>query len=407
MAIWATLFYAYMLDEVYDNVDDGLKNQKIAIIREAYKNPSLLEINEYDINQFRILPTQGIFNERNQFSNELYYMPYDEEMEPYRVLKTGFYASDGRPYTLEIRTSTVEEDDLLLDFAVALMVLYIVLVLSVFFINRLVIRKVWKPFNTILGNLNHYEFGNQSDLQPVKTNVIEFYRLDKSIHQMWQRNEQIFEEQKTFIENASHELQTPLAIVINKLEVLLEDETFSEQHLQQLATIKVDLSRLVGLNKALLTLFRIENKQYKEVELVNFVHLSQNIIDNFAELLEYKEIGFDIISKNDFICKMNKNLAMILISNLIRNAIKYNLHGGIIQIESNATYFVIKNTGRKVSLNSDIIFTRFYKDMESNTSNGLGLAIVKSIINTYPYLSITYFFEQQKHCFCIRQEKSF
>lgn len=403
MAIWAALFYAYLLDEVYDNVDDGLKNQKIEIIRETYENPSILKTNEYGINQFRVFIANKDFNKENRFSREFFYMPYDEEMEPYRVLRTGFYAIDGTPYHLEIRTSTVEEDDLLLDFAIALIVLYIVLVLSVFIINKTIIKKVWKPFNQILDNLNHYEFGNKENFTTIQTNVIEFDRLDKSIRQMWKRNEQVFQQQKTFIENASHELQTPLAITINKLEVLLDDDTLTENQIIQLSQAKDALIRLSGLNKTLLTLSRIENKQYKNIEKVKINDIVRNIYEDFKELLEFKGIVFSLNEKSDFICEINKDLAIILISNLIRNAIKYNKEEGKIEVNIRCSSIEIKNTGENVSLDENNIFQRFYKDEKNTNSNGLGLSIVKSIIDVYPFLSISYKFDNDFHVFTIKK----
>lgn len=403
MAIWAALFYAYLLDEVYDNVDDGLKNQKIEIIRETYENPSILKTNEYGINQFRVFIANKDFNKENRFSREFFYMPYDEEMEPYRVLRTGFYAIDGTPYHLEIRTSTVEEDDLLLDFAIALIVLYIVLVLSVFIINKTIIKKVWKPFNQILDNLNHYEFGNKENFTTIQTNVIEFDRLDKSIRQMWKRNEQVFQQQKTFIENASHELQTPLAITINKLEVLLDDDTLTENQIIQLSQAKDALIRLSGLNKTLLTLSRIENKQYKNIEKVKINDIVRNIYEDFKELLEFKGIVFSLNEKSDFICEINKDLAIILISNLIRNAIKYNKEEGKIEVNIRCSSIEIKNTGENVSLDENNIFQRFYKDEKNTNSNGLGLSIVKSIIDVYSFLSISYKFDDDFHVFTIKK----
>mgnify|MGYP003522014604 FL=1 len=122
MSLWALLFYAYILDEVYDNVDDGLKNQKIEILREVYIHEELLETKDFGINQFRIRPAPADqeLSDKNIFSRVFFYMPYDEEEEPYRVLNTSFYARDGKPYFLEIRTSTVEEDDLIYDLGTAL-----------------------------------------------------------------------------------------------------------------------------------------------------------------------------------------------------------------------------------------------------------------------------------------------
>lgn len=407
ISIWAALFYAYILDEVYDNVDDGLKNQKIEIIREVYKYPELLLTDEFGISQFRISPAdKEDFSEENKLSSEFFYMPYDDEQEPYRVLRTGFYASDRKPYHLEIRTSTVEEDDLIYDLTSALLVLYLVLVLGMYLINESVLRKAWKPFNIILQNLNHYRFGKKESLKPVRTNVVEFNKLDEEIRQMWQRNEDVFIGQKLFIENASHELQTPLAITINKLELLMEDESLSESQLTQLEDAKVSLRRLVNLNKALLMLSRIENKQYKQVEVVNFNEISSALCEDLRDLFAYKNIKLDFIEQGDFITSMNKDLAIIMVSNLLRNAIRYNMDGGNVSLVVQPHQLSIANSGQTEALHATEIFKRFHKGMQDSQSNGLGLAIVKSIVDSYPNLDIGYIYSAERHVFTVKVQNS-
>lgn len=405
ITIWAALFYAFILEEVYDNVDDGLKNQKILILREVYEDPNLLEINAYGINQFRITPVGDgdDFSEENYLDNEFFYMPYDDEMEPYRVLRTSFYAPDQKPYHLEIRTSTVEEDDLILNLTTALVVLYLVLVLGVYLINELVLRRAWRPFRIILENLNLYRFGKKDYLKPVSTNIVEFNQLNEEINQMWRRNEEVFDEQKRFIENAAHELQTPLAITINKLELLMEDESLSESQLTQLADSKSSLRRLVNLNKALLMLSKIENKQYKAVRQISLNQLVKEISEDFQDFLSFKDITLQVAEYGFFDISMNKDLALVMISNLFRNAIRYNIKGGIISITIDQNHLSVANTGNQAPLNQEKIFNRFHKGTQDSQSNGLGLAIVKSIVDTYYELSIDYRFEENKHIFSLKK----
>src|SRR5690606_27982779 len=109
--------------------------------------------------------------DKNHFSKEFIYMPYDEEDEPYRILHTGFYDKEGKPYKLEIRTSTVEEDDFLINLALSLAVLYVVIVLSIMVINYFVLRNAWKPFHRILVNLSKYRFGKADSFHAVSTQV--------------------------------------------------------------------------------------------------------------------------------------------------------------------------------------------------------------------------------------------
>lgn len=401
MAVWALLFYAVIMDEVYDNIDDGLKNQKILIIREAFNNKDLIDNStEFGINQFRILPiSESEYTESNQFSKEMIFMPYDEDDEPYRVLRTGFHDRDGNPYKLEIRTSTVEEDDFLFDLAVSLAVLYGVIVLSIVVINHIVLTRAWKPFHQILRNLSRYRFGEAKSFEVVHTEVKEFVELNQQIETMIDRNETVFHSQKRFIENASHELQTPLTIMAGKLDLLMEED-LTEEQLVKIADAKQSLLRMVNLNKSLLMLSRIENKQYMEVEEVDFNQIVQEVLENMLPLIEHQDISVKWQEEGVFWGVMNKELARVLISNLIRNAAKYNLSPqGAIHITLSEQELSIANRSDAAALHPAYIFERFYKGLQDSQSTGLGLSIVQTILHQYPALQLRYVYSQQFHEF--------
>lgn len=406
IAVWALLFYAFMMDEVYDNVDDGLKNQKIEIIREAFKNPSILEENQnYGINQFRILPTEdreGL--DKNHFSREFMYMPYDEEDEPYRVLKTGFYSKDGLPYSLEIRTSTVEEDDYSINLAIALTVLYLLIVLSILVVNYFVMSRAWKPFREILNNLSRYRFGHSKSFEPIPTKVKEFEELNGQIVNMISRNEEVFAGQKRFLENASHELQTPLAITISKLELLMQEGTLDESQLVRVSEAKQSLHRMVALNKSLLMLSRIDNNQYDEMQQVSFNDVLKNLLHDMEDIIEYKGIEVEFREQGNFTTRFNADLAQIMLSNLIRNAIKYNTSPGKIRIEVTDSTIDISNSSNTGALNPTYIFERFHKGTQDNQSNGLGLSIVQSILEQHRHIKLAYRYEGSLQHFVLKKQ---
>ncbi len=407
MAIWAGLFYAILMDEVYDNIDDGLKNQKIEIIREAFNNPAIIQQNqEYGINQFRITSTEDQQDlDKNRFSREFIYMPYDEEEEPYRILKTGFYNHEGKPYLLEIRTSTVEEDDFLINLAISLTVLYIVIIISIIIINYVVLGKIWKPFNSILKNLSSYRFGDSKPYSYKKTQVKEFDELNVRIEDMLNKNQVVFLSQKKFIENASHELQTPLAITIGKLDLLLQDSTLDESQTNKIVEAKQGLHRMVKLNKSLLMLSRIENNQYNEVENVNFNQLISQLLVDFDDLLQFKNLQLTFQETEQFDVVCNPDLASILLSNLIRNAIRYNIDHGELSIFINKNQINISNQSISEALNPAYIFERFYKGNQDPNANGLGLSIVQSILIKYPELALNYSYKDGKHQFQLKKVK--
>lgn len=402
VAVWAGLFYAFILDEVYDNVDDGLKNQKINIIRQAYIDSTVLQTGEFGINQFRILPSDSL-RKANVFSKEMIFMEYDDEMEPYRVLRTGFYAPNGLPYSLEIRTSTVEEDDFLINLTIALVVLYLLIVFTLFLVNNFVLEKALKPLKSLIKDLQSYKFGGGSRVKPVSSTVSEFLILDEKIQEMIDRNEGLFLRQKQFIENASHELQTPLAITINKLDLLLENGDLNEAQSTEIGETKRSLLRMVNLNRSLLMLSRIENRQYEEKETVSIRAVAEEVIADLDEIIRFKNLTLQLEIREDFILYANRNLVSILVSNLLRNAIRYNIDQGRIEVSIAGNQFSVANTSALPPLNPTIIFERFYKHSSDNSSSGLGLSIVESIIKTYPELRIDYLYRNGQHVFAVKK----
>lgn len=399
IALWAALFYAFILDEVYDNVDDGLKDRKIAIIREAYDNREVLKTDEYGIGQFKITPVPDEeFSQWNRLRNEMFYMPYDQEMEPYRVLTTHFLDKEGLSYRLEIRTSTVEEDDLLINLAIALAVLYAVLVICVYWVNRIVLNQAFKPFREIISQLSAYRFGSKNTFVEPETSISEFKDLSKGILTMLNDNQEVFMQQKAFIENASHELKTPISIIQNKIDLLIE-QGGQEGEIQQLIQIKSTAKRMSDLISSLLTLSKIENNQFQEEESINANEIIDEIAEDAESLVQYKEIQLDIKEKGVFQVEFNRNLFHIILTNLFQNAVKYSPPNGEICIEISPNEIVFSNTATGTALDGDKIFNRFYKQSNDSLSTGLGLAILQTIINNDPRLKIDYSFSNNKHFF--------
>ena len=408
IAVWTSLFYALMLEELYDNTDDGLKDQKIQIIRKAYENESILKQHQFDLNQYKITPISAKdYLETDSFRNENFFMEYDEEMEPYRVLETYFIDKNGNHHKLEIRTATVEEDDFIESLLIALVILYILIIASILIINNISLKKIWKPFYSTLNYLRDYEFGKNKKLISNKTPITEFKLLDSEIAKMITRNEKSVYQQKQFIENASHELQTPIAVALNQIDVLLESDDLTQKNYLEINQIRNTLKRMSTLNQSLLMLSKIENQQFKDKEEVVFNTVVKTMISDFNSILEFKSIALELIENGEFKTLINKDLAYSLLSNLIKNSIKYNINNGKIIIEIDNLSLKIKNTSkRKTPLNSEDIFSRFYKESEDHLSTGLGLSIVKTIIDNHSNMDVSYAFEDPFHVFSLKIKNS-
>jgi signal transduction histidine kinase len=194
-----------------------------------------------------------------------------------------------------------------------------------------------------------------------------------------------YHSQKQFIENASHELQTPVAVSINKLELLAEKSDLSEASLESVGQVIQTLERLTRLNRSLLLLSRIENRQFEDTEEVSFNAIARQLINEFSDFAEYKDVTMTLHENAELHIEMQKDLALIMISNILKNAIVHNYTHGTVHIVIEKDSLKISNSGSPLALDPDRIFSRFYKNSKDSGSTGLGLAIVKAIADLYGF----------------------
>ncbi len=290
----------------------------------------------------------------------------------------------------------VEEDDLIEDLLYSLLWLYLGLIISIIFLNNIVLNKIWNPFYKLITWLETFNIEKDENIKVQQTSIEEFNLLNKQIQVLLQKSRDSFIGQKQFIENASHELQTPLAISINKLELYIENYDLSESELVQIAKVLNNLERLTRFNKSLLLLSKIENRQFLYVQEVSIISIIQEVVEDFSDFAAHKQMECIITSEENIVFKMNRDLAVILFTNLIKNAIVYGENGSLINIEIEKQEIRISNLFTQEALKKEKLFTRFYK-ISSKNSNGLGLAISKAIADEYD-LELEYYFDE-RHIF--------
>ncbi len=405
ISIWAAIFYYALLDEIYDSIDDGLDNQKHLILQRVATDSSLLGRSEFGESGFMIRelpPTVGI-SSKDRYVDTSMYMVNEDDYEPVRLLTTAFRRGD-RFYQLQVATSMVEEDDLVTELLYALLWLYLGLVVSLILLNKLLLARIWKSFYFLVDQLKKYRLNGNEDIAVQDTRIEEFRLLNENIQSLLKRTKATYNSQKQFLENASHELQTPLAISINKLETLAARESLTGEDLQLLAAALDNLERMTRLNRSLLLLSKIENKQFIASEQVNINQVARNLVTELTEQAEYSKVSVHIEEQGECLVNGNADLATILLTNLIKNAIVHNKEGGQVNILLRNCELSIENTGAATPLNTASMYARFYKEQPSSASTGLGLAIVKAITDVYNY-DIAYTFTNRRHVFTIRFTK--
>lgn len=402
--IWSVVYLFIQMKEIHDGIDEGLNNLKQEFIYKANNSPDFINaMIEYNPLNIIVEPIsyEKALDFKETYTDSKVYFVTEEEDEEVRMLTTAFYCElDKQYYKLNFFTSTVERDDLVKNMLFLLIALWICLALAIIVVVKKIINRSNRPFYRLLESLRRFELGNTRMIEFPDTNITEYKELNKSVQNLLEDNIRAFTEQKNFIENASHELQTPLAITIGQLESMLNDKTLGQPQIEEISSVLASLSRMKRLNSTLLFLSKINNKQFVNNEPVNINQLTLEITDNFEDIIEHKEIAFFLNEQEPLIVQMNKDLAYILITNLLKNAIFHNIKEGRINITINKDSYIISNDGKPLGDNIDI-FER-YKSVAGDmvSSSGLGLSIVKSITNIYKF-KITYEYKDM-HIFTIR-----
>ncbi|MFC7346978.1 sensor histidine kinase [Chryseobacterium zhengzhouense] len=405
VSFWSAIFYFNMLDEIKDSVDEELENYKRQIVFKAEKDPTILQQKTFDEGFFSVNPIskKDALNFKDTYEDtEIYAQDADDEapeLEPVRILTTVF-EQNGNFYELKIFNNMVEEDDLVKELLWDAAGLYVLLIFSILILNNLVLQRLWKPFYELLHELKNYRLGISKSFPKVETKTKEFSDLQDAVTTLLQYSEKSYEQQKEFIGNASHELQTPLAIAINKLELLIEKENFTENQAEKIAEIMEIIERLVRLNKSLLLLTKIENKQFFDNQEIKVNDIVRKNIDDLQDIAEFKQVEIHFTENNELSVNADGALMNIVVSNLLRNAIFHNVKEGKVEVVIDSKKLSVLNTGADKSLNQDKIFTRFQKSEEHQSGSGLGLAIVKAIAELYDF-SVSYNFKNGMHEFSV------
>ena len=407
LGAWAVFFYMAMMDEVNDEVDDSLEDYSEIIIIRALAGEELPSQNTGSNNQYYLKEVTKEYADSREgitYKDSMVYIVEKGETEPARILTTIFKDNENRFYELTVSIPSIEKDDLTAAIRDWMIFLYIALLLVIIIVNVWVFQQNMKPLYVLLHWLDDYRIGNKNKPLKNDTQITEFRKLNGAAIRNAERSEQLFEQQKQFIGNASHEIQTPLAICRNRLEMMMEDESLSETQLEELMKTHQTLEHITKLNKSLLLLSKIDNGQFTETVELEFNELLKQYMDDYKEVYAYRGIQTEIIENGIFRVQMNESLATILITNLLKNAFVHNIDGGHIRIEITPRSFTFRNSGVGHPLDEKRIFERFHQGVKKEGSTGLGLAIVDSICRLQN-IGLRYYFENGEHCFEISEEQ--
>lgn len=363
---------------------------------------------EFGLNEVR---TWNLYNEDIKVLYPNLETVVDEPVEEYLYNKSEghniyyrlYYTNidiEGQPFLLMSRIPMIEAKDMVINLSFQYLIIFSVLLFSLTIVQRIISKKLWGTFYDSLRKIETFSLEQGTVPEFAETNITEFARLNEMLSKLIKNNVIIYKQQKEFIENASHELQTPLAVFQSKLDILLQDSNLTESQSKTIQMLYNTSSRLSRLNKNLLLLAKIDNEQFKDLKEINFIETLDSQLGFLIELAENNGLHVSVHFNNALTIHANTTLLESLINNLIVNAIKHNKPEGSIYITVDGNTFTVSNTGTDPELVQEKIFRRFSRTTEEKKGNGLGLAIVSQICKLHKW-NIAYSFIENRHTFTV------
>ncbi|MCZ2083820.1 MAG: HAMP domain-containing histidine kinase [Flavobacteriales bacterium] len=398
MLISIPIFYFVLQNVLTGNIDENLQDQKALITKKLQnadnKNFVILE------NEITVAKSSVAIPKERLFTKEIYNKD-EHEKEFFRILQFSV-KSNNTNYNVQIKESFVESEDLLKIILKLLISILLVLIVTLLFINYKIKQNIWTPFYKTLSELKNFRVDKTEDLHLEKSKINELNDLNFSLKELSSNNKKVYQSQKEFTENASHEIQTPLAIVQNNIDLFWQTENISENQANIINEISTATIRMSKLNQALLLLSKIENKQFSETEVVNLNRLAEHFFKNYQEQIRFKELNLKTNLSRFFLVNMNSNLAEILVGNLLLNALKYSPKSSVVNVDFTENDVQISNESAGKSLATDLLFKRFQRQNSKENGTGLGLEIAKQIADSSG-LKLTYEFKENRHFFLLRR----
>lgn len=388
--ISSSVIYFTLKHIVTKKQDEKLLWDKELIAKKIkYENPlPIFDVEDY----FKNPPKDTLY-----FKDTLMYHVVNnkEKYELYRQL-TSVETLQGKTYRIITRSSLVRNQDAILGITISVGIVVLLLIIAVYFVNTTIMQKVWGPFYNNLEILKTFSVEANRPLEFQSSDIEEFQELNNSLSKLTNKINSDFNNLKEFTENASHEMQTPLAIMQTKSEILLQSENLNKNQVSQIRAIYQSVQRLSKLNKTLLLLSKIENRQFSDLETIHINEVIEKHLEIFDDFIDDKNLLVEMKSTMEVEIQANPLLFDMVISNLISNAIKHNNEGGQILIQTTDLFISVSNSGEAPKMTSTSLFERFKKESTASNSFGLGLAIVKKICDNYNW-NITHSYVEDQH----------
>ncbi len=400
--LWSLAFYVNMSNRLYHIVDAGLQAFANNKISEYLISPepsfSLLQdtTGVYTYTIVAVPDAYALANYGTSFRNQSEKSANGERAHQ-RNIRTIFQDRNEQYYQFSAWVSTADQEQFRHEALYWVVFLYLFLLSSIIAINYHIVEKNMRPLYHLLQWIDRFDVQKKPEPLDNPTRITEFQKLNQAVSLQFQRSAQLYVQQKEFVDNAAHEMQTPVAVCLNQAEQFLQRPDLTEGQMQEILKLQSTLRRLSRLQKDMLQLSRIENGAYTGLEEVNFVELFNETTHDLNEIFAYKDIRCRLEGESELKASAHPALCQLLVANLCRNAYVHTPQAGTLRIVWGNKDFSVCNTGPK-ALDSSHIFQRFYKDSSNPSSTGLGLSLCQAICQQYHW-PITYSYKNGEHIF--------
>nr|WP_314499007.1 HAMP domain-containing sensor histidine kinase [uncultured Chryseobacterium sp.] len=373
-----------------------LEDLNTYITRQIGKNPDYdYQTSLHRQTQIRILPPGTIIG-KEKIIEENYI--WNRSIQSYinRISVTTYPVIHGKNYSVtSVRYITIIENRFLVSIIMVVAWIMVFLIILTIIVSVLVSKKILDPFYHAMDEIKKFSLKDNSPMNLMKTKTEEFRSLNRFLIKMSESSKKDYNILEELSENTSHELQTPLASIKLKIELLMDSE-LSEEQLVTLSSMNDELDRLSSINQSLIILAKLEHFEKNDSLLINFSELLEERLYYFEDLFEIQKLALVKEIQKDVYVHLDENLAVIVINNLINNSKRHNIENGKIFVKLTETYFQISNTGNQPSISTEELFKRFRRGNPNQNSIGIGLALVKKILEIFDH-TISYQFEQNLH----------
>ena len=386
-------FYFAIRFIVIDQVDSDLRIEEREIetyVKEHNALPEPIPVKDQKISY----SPSGDHSHKKRFTT----IAIKGERDSFRILQFGITVNE-KNYMATVAKSLEGTDDLANSILFISLATILLIMGTSLIINRVLLKRLWKPFYSSLDVLKNFRVDKKQSLNFPSTQIDEFTFMNHTIQKTTNQAQQEYSLLKEFTENASHEMQTPLAIIRSKLDLLIQDENLSEGQSKTMQSAYSAIEKLSRLNQSLLLLAKIENNQFAETTNINLKQKLEEKLDAFHELWQNQGISVSS-SLADATVSLNNELTDILLNNLLSNATRHNFSNGCIKIVLKEKTLEISNSSKEKELNSQQMFLRFFSQDKKSRYNGLGLSIIKQICDVSGF-SIRYLFTGNEHRFIL------